>query len=131
MEFTQIKETCFYANDLLAIKAFYHEQLGLPIISEVAEKLIFFRAGSSVLLCFNPQYSAEQHVPPPHFADGRPHFAFEVEKDVYEQTKNELAAKEIPITYEHIWPSGGKSAYFEDPEGNVLEIVPSGLWDDV
>ena len=60
MEFTQIKETCFYSENLDTIKEFYHAKLKLPIISEVPYKLIFFRAGSSVLLCFNPKYSKDQ-----------------------------------------------------------------------
>jgi len=129
MKFTQIKETCFYSEDLELVKAFYHEKLDLPIISYVAEKLIFFRVGNSVLLCFNPNYSADQDVPPPHYAKGKPHFAFEVPAKNYEQYKVDLAKNGINITYEHTWPSGRKSAYFEDYEHNVLEIVPSGLWD--
>ena len=129
MEITQIKETCFYSTQLELIKYFYHNKLELPIITEVPDKLIFFRAGSSVLLCFNPEYSENQEVPPPHYAKGKPHFAFEVKATHYEHVKEELATKQIEITYEHTWPSGKKSAYFEDPEGNVLEIVPSGLWD--
>lgn len=131
MRFTQIKETCFYAKDLSIIKHFYHNLLGLPIITEADNKLIFFKAGSSVLLCFNPVYSKNQEVPPPHYSKGKPHFAFEVEADSYESTKIELAEKDIHIEYEHIWPSGKKSAYFSDPEGNVLEIVPAGLWEAV
>jgi catechol 2,3-dioxygenase-like lactoylglutathione lyase family enzyme len=129
MQFTQIKETCFYSSKLSAIKHFYHEILGLPIIAEAENKLIFFRAGTSVLLCFNPEYSKHQKVPPPHYAEGNLHFAFEVEANLYEQSKIELEQKGISIEYEHLWPSGKKSAYFSDPDGNVLEIVPAGLWD--
>lgn len=48
----------------------------------------------------------------------------------YETIKNELKAKGIKITQEVIWPSGAESFYFEDPEGNVLEVVPdAGIWD--
>jgi catechol 2,3-dioxygenase-like lactoylglutathione lyase family enzyme len=129
VEFIQIKETCFYAEDLVQIKHFYHGVLGLPVISEVKDKLLFLRAGNSVLLCFNPKYSAAQEALPSHYATGKPHFAFEVVAHEYENTKRELSEKGVEITYEHIWPSGQKSAYFCDPEGNVLEIVPSGLWD--
>ena len=129
MQFTQIKEVCFYSKNLELIKAFYHQKLGLEIISDVANKLVFFRAGSSVLLCFNPEHSANQDVPPPHYAQGKPHFAFEVPREDYEKTKQELNGLGISIDYEHVWPSKMKSAYFSDPEGNVLEIVPSGLWE--
>jgi catechol 2,3-dioxygenase-like lactoylglutathione lyase family enzyme len=131
MRFTQIKETCFYAENLVQMKHFYHGLLGLPVISEVENKLLFLRAGSSVLLCFNPKHSEAQKTPPAHYAVGKPHFAFEVVASEYEDTKSELLEKGIEISYEHIWPGGQKSAYFSDPEGNVLEIVPSGLWEGV
>ncbi len=129
MHFTQIKETCLYIKDLERAKSFYHGLLGLPIITHVPEKLIFFRSGTSVLLCFNPEYTKDQDVPPPHFAIGKQHVAFEVRADEYEAAKRELKEKGIQITYEHKWPTGKYSAYFEDPEGHVLEIVPRGLWD--
>lgn len=129
MQFQQIKETCLYIRDLEKAKAFYHGLLGLPIISDVPDKLAFFRLGTSVLLCFNPDHSKEQDIPPPHYAEGKQHIAFEVDKDAYETSKQELITKGIEITYEHTWPNGQLSAYFEDPEGHVLEIVPSGLWD--
>ncbi|MBK6266423.1 VOC family protein [Marivirga sp. S37H4] len=130
MYFTQIKETCLYIKDLERAKSFYHGKLELPIIAYVPDKLIFFRSGTSVLLCFNPEYSKEQEVPPPHFALGKQHIAFEVKAEEYESAKKELYEKGIMITYEHQWPTGKRSAYFEDPEGHVLEIVPSGLWDE-
>lgn len=129
MQITQIKETCLYIKDLERAKSFYHGLLGLPIITYVPDKLIFFRSGSSVLLCFEPEHSKTQDIPPPHFAYGKQHIAFEVKASGYEAAKVELIQKGIEITYEHEWPNGKHSAYFEDPEGHVLEIVPAGLWD--
>jgi hypothetical protein len=56
--------------------------------------------------------------------------AFEVSKSEYEQAKNEIRSKGIRITDEVVWKSGEESFYFEDPVGNVLEIVPDkGIWD--
>src|SRR5215218_5612952 len=75
MKFIQIKETCIYFRDLALARSFYHEKLGLPIISFVPGKHIFFRAGSSVLLCFNPDDSRAKTSPPPHFSEGKYHFA--------------------------------------------------------
>jgi catechol 2,3-dioxygenase-like lactoylglutathione lyase family enzyme len=128
MQINQIKETCLYIKDLEKAKDFYHGKLGLPVITYAPKKLIFFRSGSSVLLCFNPDFSEDQKVPPPHYAKGKQHIAFEVPADDYDSAKSELESKGIGITYEHEWPTGKLSAYFEDPEGHVLEIVPSGLW---
>ena len=57
MNFIKIKDTCLYIKDLERAREFYHEILELPLISYVEGKHIFFRAGSSVLLCFNPDDS--------------------------------------------------------------------------
>jgi catechol-2,3-dioxygenase len=128
MNIRQIKETCIYARDLEAARSFYHHRLGLEIISYLETKHIFFRAGTSVLLCFNPDDSMEKKSPPPHHASGRYHFAFEVAADEYEQHKTEIMAKGIPIVDTVVWTSGQESFYFEDGLGNILEIVPVGIW---
>lgn len=129
MKFLKIKETCLYLNDLEQAKKFYHEALELPLISYLPGKHIFFTAGSSVLLCFNPNDSREKVSPPAHYGGGKQHFAFEVAQSEYEQAKVWIKAKGIKITDTVVWKSGKESFYFEDPEGNVLEIVPdSGIW---
>jgi catechol 2,3-dioxygenase-like lactoylglutathione lyase family enzyme len=128
MNIIQIKETCIYTSNLEAARAFYHGRLGLEIISYVKTKHIFFRAGTSVLLCFNPNDSSEKKSPPPHHANGRYHFAFEVAADNYERHKAEIISKGIPIVDTIVWDSGQESFYFEDGLGNILEIVPAGIW---
>lgn len=129
MKFTQLKETCIYATDLEKIKDFYGELLELPVISYVKDKHIFFRSGASVLLCFNPEDSKIKQSPPGHYAHGKLHFAFEVVPEKYEETKKEIIAKGIIIIDTIIWENGQESFYFEDPVGNVLEVVPVGIWD--
>jgi len=129
MELKQIKETCIYIKDLEVARHFYHEILGLAIISYVKEKHIFFRVGKSVLLCFNPDDSSQKKSPPPHYTSGKYHFAFEVSKTEYGEIKRQLMGKGIAITAEISWKNGLKSVYFEDPAGNVLEIVPEGVWE--
>lgn len=129
MNVNKIKETCLYFHDLEKAKQFYHEMLDFPVIHYEREKHIFFRSGSSVLLCFNPEDSKKKTSPPAHFGEGKQHLAFEVSVDEYFNSKKEISAKGIRITDEVVWPSGKESFYFEDPEGNILEIVPEGIWD--
>jgi catechol 2,3-dioxygenase-like lactoylglutathione lyase family enzyme len=125
-----IKETCIYTASLDDARSFYHDKLGLPVIGEVPGKHIFFRAGNSVLLCFNPEDSRGKTGPPAHYAHGKIHFAFEVPDALYETTKREIISRGIVITDEVTWKSGKKSFYFEDSAGNVLEVVPdTGIWD--
>jgi catechol 2,3-dioxygenase-like lactoylglutathione lyase family enzyme len=130
MIFTKIKETCLYVEDLELILEFYTTKLSLPVISYVPGKHLFLRAGSSVLLFFNPLDSKEKKSPPAHFGGGKQHFAFEVQAKNYEAAKNEIRSIGITILEEVTWSSGEKSFYFEDPAGNVLEIVPDKrIWD--
>ncbi|HEX8038570.1 MAG TPA: VOC family protein [Chryseosolibacter sp.] len=130
MKFTKIKETCLYVRDLEKAKEFYSGALGLPVIGYEQEKHLFLRVGVSVLLLFNPDDSKEKVSPPPHFGGGKQHFAFEVATHAYEDSKDQISGKGIAIIDEITWRSGKKSFYFNDPEGNVLEIVPEeGVWD--
>jgi catechol-2,3-dioxygenase len=96
----------------------------------VPGKHIFLRAGDSVLLCFNPEDSRKKESPPPHYGGGKQHFAFEVKASEYDAAKLWIEQKGIAITEKVVCSSGAESFYFEDPEGNVLEIVPEkGIWD--
>ena len=129
MKITQIKETCLYIDNLGKAKHFYNELLGLPLISEVEGRHIFFRAGTSVLLCFIPEVTKAEENLPPHFAYGPQHLAFEVSLDEYESWNRKIKDLNIAITHVQEWKDGLKSFYFDDPFGNVLEIVPNGIWD--
>ncbi len=128
MNFRQIKETCIYHSDLLAAREFYEGKLGLEVIGYVTGKHIFFRAGASVLLCFNPDDSKAKTSPPGHYSAGRYHFAFEVEAPDYERSKAEIVGKGIQILDQVMWPSGVESFYFEDGLGNVVEVVQPNMW---
>lgn len=129
MNIKQIKETCIYFRDLRLAEEFYHGLLGLPVISRAEGRHIFFRAGVNVLLCFNPDDSRLKKSPPAHFSEGKYHFAFEVPANEYEVHKKEIEALGIPITEAVVWKNGQESFYFNDPIGNVVEIVPEGVWD--
>ncbi len=125
---TQVKETCIYVDDLQAAKKFYSEVLGLPVIAHRPNRHVFFRAGTSVLLCFNPETTKKETQLPPHFAYGPQHLAFEVNSNQYQSWKKALQAK-LELLHEQTWEKGQHSFYFKDPAGNVLEIVEVGMWD--
>ncbi|AGA79507.1 VOC family protein [Echinicola vietnamensis] len=129
MEFSQIKETCLYIPDLDQAEDFYHKKLKMPVISKEKGRHIFFRCGTSVLLCFVPETTQNEQVLPPHFAHGKQHIAFEVEASAYPESKAALIEQGIIITHEQEWKDGLESCYFEDPFGHVLEIVPKGIWE--
>lgn len=127
-EVLKIKETCLYIHDLAKAVEFYNGKLGFDIIHYLEGKHAFFRVGESVLLCFNPESSKLKNSPPPHFAEGDQHFAFEVTQADYTNCKKRIEELGITITDKLVWGTGQESFYFNDPENNVLEIVPEGVW---
>jgi catechol 2,3-dioxygenase-like lactoylglutathione lyase family enzyme len=129
MEFTQIKETCLYIEDLDRSEQFYHGLLKLPIISKVEARHVFFRCGGSVLLCFLNKATIMEERLPPHYAIGRQHIALEVPMRSYQDSKQELLDAGIELIHTEPWGSKYESFYFYDPDGHVLEIVPTGMWD--
>jgi catechol 2,3-dioxygenase-like lactoylglutathione lyase family enzyme len=130
MHISRIKETCIYVSDLEQTKAFYTGKLGLPLISLVKERHVFFRAGESVLLCFIASQTAQEKVLPPHGASGSVHFAFEVSKEEYPAAMQQVKDAGITILHEHTWRNSLHSFYFHDPDGNLLEVIEEGLWEN-
>ncbi|MDQ3073676.1 MAG: VOC family protein [Bacteroidota bacterium] len=129
MRISQIKETCLYSRDLDRAQEFYADILQLPIIGRVEQRHVFFRAGASVLLIFNPDLTANATDFPQHYGEGALHIAFEVPESEYAKWKIWIADAGIAITHEHDWPGGRKSFYFNDPDGHVLEFVMPGIWE--
>lgn len=89
---------------------------------------VFFRAGSSVLLCFIAKETAREQQLPPHGAYGAIHFAFEVSKQEYPLALAQISDAGIKILHEHSWKNSVNSFYFHDPDGHVVEIIEQGLW---
>lgn len=129
MEIKKIKETCLYVKDLAESKRFYGEKLGFKTIGEVKDRNVFFRAGASVLLCFNPEASKKGGTLPPHFGGGQLHLAFEVSKEEYQPWKEKVAALGVEIEQEFDWGGGFLSFYFRDPDEHLLEVVMEGMWE--
>jgi catechol 2,3-dioxygenase-like lactoylglutathione lyase family enzyme len=129
MNILSIKETCIYVKDLQRTKDFYAGKLGLPLISLVDNRHVFFRAGSSVLLCFLAKETLKENVLPPHGAEGYVHFAFEVNTHDYPLSREHIKNLGIEIIHDHNWKNGVRSFYFLDPDHNVVEIIEQGLWE--
>src|SRR4051794_12859058 len=129
MNILRIKETCLYVMNLEKTKAFYSDQLELPMISFVQGRHVFFRAGESVLLCFAAEATLKETRLPPHGAKGSIHFAFEVSKEEYNHTMQQVKSAGINILHQHTWPNGLRSFYFHDPDHHLLEVIEEGLWE--
>lgn len=129
MNILSIKETCIYVKDLERTKDFYLGKLGLPLISLVKNRHVFFRAGNSVLLCFIAEETEKEKELPPHGAAGVIHFALEVSREEYPSALLQIKSSGIDILHEHSWKNNLHSFYFHDPDGHLVEIIEQGLWE--
>jgi catechol 2,3-dioxygenase-like lactoylglutathione lyase family enzyme len=133
LKFEKIVETCIYSPDLKMMKDFYMNHLGLDLVSEEERRHVFLKAGKSMLLIFNPENTrlAANSTFPTHGAFTPPssiHFALEIKQAGYEAAKNVLIQDKVAIEKGMRWSNGGKSIYFRDPAGNLVEIVTKGHW---
>jgi catechol-2,3-dioxygenase len=132
MKINKVIETCIYSSDLESMKKFYVGILGLSVVQEEKDKLIFLKAGKSVLLIFDPlRTSINNDKLPTHGAMTPPssiHFAMEIEQQEYQPCKEHLVRNGIAIEKEVKWNSNTKSLYFRDPSGNLVELITPGGW---
>jgi catechol 2,3-dioxygenase-like lactoylglutathione lyase family enzyme len=133
LKFEKIIETCIYSTDLNIMKDFYVNRLRLELVSEEEGRHVFLKAGKSMLLIFNPENTmvSTNSIFPAHGAITPPssiHFALEIEHVDYEAARKVLIQNKIPIEKEMSWDNEGKSIYFRDPVGNLVEIVTKGQW---
>lgn len=123
-----VVEAGLYAVDLEQAEAFYREVLGLELIVKEAGRHVFFRAGESMLLIFNPDATGQGGDLPSHGARGRGHVALGIPADAINEWRDRLQGHGVEIEREVTWPKGGRSLYFRDPGQNSLELVTPGVW---
>ena len=134
MKLAGIVETALYTDNLLAMRDFYENTLGLKCILYTENQHVFFKIERSVLLIFNRAYTVDQtaqvngSIIPPHATTGQGHLAFEAPAGEYLDRKHELIEKGIQIESEVSWPSGVKSFYFRDCDLNSIEITEYNFW---
>jgi catechol 2,3-dioxygenase-like lactoylglutathione lyase family enzyme len=125
---SRIFETVLYAEDLAAAEQFYRDAVGLEVIGR-GDLAVVFRCGGGVLLIFDPRKS---RVPardvPSHGSSGVGHIAFAAKPEELNAWRKQLREAGIPIELEMDWEEGGRSIYFRDPAGNVVELAPPTLW---
>lgn len=126
-------ETALYVDDMARSARFFAGVLGLAPMLE-SERLTAFDAGAGgVLLVFARGASRDDSATPGgtipgHDGAGPLHMAFAIAAEDYDPWLARLGEAGIAVTGEVIWPAGGRSLYFEDPDGHVIELATPGLW---
>lgn len=132
-ELRGILETALYVEDLERSRAFYAALFGLPVLVCDDRFCAFDVAGRDVLLLFR-KGGTPAPVPtpggmiPPHDGNGRLHLAFAVDREDLEGWETLLRERGIGIESRVEWRAGGRSVYFRDPDGHLLELATPGVW---
>lgn len=129
MQINQVKETCLYVQNLDRTQNFYQEIIGLECIGRVDGRHIFFRAGTSVLLCFIAEETLKGEKLPAHGGEGKLHIALEIASGAYQQCLQEIRLAGISVEHEQVWGNGRRSFYFRDPDDHLIELIEPGAWD--
>jgi catechol 2,3-dioxygenase-like lactoylglutathione lyase family enzyme len=124
-----VVETALYAVNLELAERFYAEVLGLRLIRREPGRHVFFAAGpATVLLLFDPHATQAGEALPGHGAHGPGHAALGIGAEDLDSWRTHLLSQGVAIEREHHWPLGGRSLYFRDPAGNLLELITPGAW---
>lgn len=127
-----IVETCINVADINRARHFYESLFGFEPMAH-SERFCAYPVGTDVLLLFM-QGGSDNSTPvadgviPPHNTIGAGHFALAVSIDEltnWQARMNQLGIKEES---EVRWERGGRSIYFRDPDGNLLELATPGIW---
>ena len=108
-------------KDLDRSEKFYTEILGMEKLRR-NNHMVFMRSGGT---CFVLTFS-ENEINPNRGMAHDIHHAFTVTKDEYDRAKTFLSGKGVHIFKEedrHHGTFRGRSAYFHDPDRNVIEIM--------
>ena len=108
-------EVAVRVKHLPTAESFYREVLGLEVgLRDESRNWLFLRAGGEAAMIVLEEDKGEW---PPQ------HFAFTVEEEDIEVSAEKLRERGVEVSgpVYHEW-MGAKSIYFEDPDGNELEL---------
>lgn len=131
-----VLETALYVNDVQRASDFYQNVLGLRQFLSTEGRFAALQAGfgASVFLLFQKDSTSEPlptsgGVIPAHGATGRIHMAFSIPAAEWEAWLNRLEQHGVAIISTVEWSRGGRSLYFHDPDGHVIELGTPGIWE--
>jgi catechol 2,3-dioxygenase-like lactoylglutathione lyase family enzyme len=116
-----IDYTVIFVRDMAAMRRFYEDILGFPLIRELSPGWIEYRVGANTLALARPSRTAADAPMPKGTASLQ--LAFKVSVPEVDQCADELVRKGVTLfspPTNHAF--GHRTLFFRDPDGNLLEV---------
>jgi len=126
-------ELGLYVKDVSRSIEFYCNFFGFSVLMSDERFAALDVEGKQILLLFKQGSSAEPiktpwGMLPGHDGEGTTHLAFSIKVEDVSLWEGWLDEKKIEIESKISWEKGGRSLYFRDPDGHLLELATPGTW---
>lgn len=125
-QLTGILESSLYVDDLDRAAAFYRGLFELELLVGDDRIRALSVAGRQLLLLFKRGGSSARNTP--HDGSGPVHLAFSIPAADLPAWEDRLREHGVIIEQVTDWERGGRSLYFRDPDGHLLELATPGVW---
>jgi catechol 2,3-dioxygenase-like lactoylglutathione lyase family enzyme len=116
-----IDYTVIFVRDMAAMRSFYEDVLGFPLLRELSPGWIEYRLGGNTLALARPSRTAADAPTPNGSASLQ--LAFKVSVADVDRCADELVRQDVgllsPPTDQTF---GHRTLFFRDPDGNLLEV---------
>jgi catechol 2,3-dioxygenase-like lactoylglutathione lyase family enzyme len=116
-----IDYTVIFVRDMVAMRRFYEDVLGFPLLRELSPGWIEYRVGNNTLALARPSLTAADAPTPKGSASLQ--LAFKVSAPQVGQCADELVRIGVNLLSPPTDRSfGHRTLFFRDPDGNLLEV---------
>jgi catechol 2,3-dioxygenase-like lactoylglutathione lyase family enzyme len=116
-----IDYSIIFVRDMAAMRRFYEDILGFPLIRELSPRWIEYRVGANTLALATPTRTAADAPTPKGSASLQ--LAFKVSPAEVDQCADELVRQGVTLLSPPTDQSfGHRTVFFRDPDGNLLEV---------
>jgi catechol 2,3-dioxygenase-like lactoylglutathione lyase family enzyme len=116
-----IDYTVIFVREMAAMRSFYEDILGFPLLRELSPGWIEYRLGDNTLALARPSLTAADAATPNGSASLQ--LAFKVSAPEVDQCADELVRHGVDLLSPPTnRPFGHRTLFFRDPDGNLLEV---------